>query len=228
MPFVDPTFDLAPFWLSLRVSALATLCVVSVGLPTAWVLARRSFPGKSLVSGLLTLPLVLPPTVLGYALLLMLGRRGFVGQWLESTWGVSVVFHWTGAAIATAVASFPLFLLPARGAIEAVDPGLEDAARLLGAGEWGVFFRVTAPLAWRGVLAGAVLSFARALGDFGATLMVAGDLPGRTRTASLAIYDAVQSGDSVRAAWFSGLIAAVSIVAATFAQRAQRPFRAVR
>lgn len=215
------SLDLAPFWLSIRVATLATLGVVAIGLPLAWCLARLRFRGKSLLAGALTLPLVLPPTVLGYALLLIMGRRGPIGMWLESIWGVTVVFHWTGAAIATAVASFPLFLLPARGAIEAVDPGLEDAARLLGKNEFGVFLGVTAPLAWRGILAGAVLSFARSLGDFGATLMVAGDIPGRTQTASLAIYDAVQAGDGGLAAAYSVLIATISIIAATFAHKAQ-------
>lgn len=215
--------EFSPFWLSLRVATLATALVAVVGVPTAWMLARLRFRGKSILSGALTLPLVLPPTVLGYGLLLLLGKRGPIGIWLEATWGVTLVFHWTGAAVATAVASFPLFLLPARGAIEGVDVGLEEAARLLGASEWGVFGRVTLPLAWRGLVAGGVLAFARSLGDFGATLMVAGDIPGRTRTASLAIYDAVQSGDANRAAAYSALIAVVSILAASLAQKALSP-----
>jgi molybdate transport system permease protein len=211
--------DLAPLWLSLRVASLATALVVALGLPLAYLLARGRFPGKGLLAGVLVLPLVLPPTVLGYYLLQVLGRRAWLGQWLEETWGVVVVFHWTGAVLASAVAAFPLFLLPARGAIEGVDPQLEDAARLLGRREWSVLLAVTLPLAWRGLAAGAVLAFARALGDFGATLMVAGDIPGRTRTAALAIYDAVQDNDHARAGWLSLCIAAASIAALWLVQR---------
>jgi molybdate transport system permease protein len=218
---VRPTVptDLAPFWLSLRVASLATLVVVALGTPTALALARLRFPGKGLVAGLLILPLVLPPTVLGYDLLQVLGRRAPLGMWLERTFGVVVVFHWTGAAIASAVAAFPLFLLPARGAFEGVDPNLEDVARLLGRTERSVFLGVTLPLAWRGLAAGAVLAFARALGDFGATLMVAGDIPGRTRTAALAIYDAVQVDDHATALRLTLLISAVSIAALVVVQR---------
>src|SRR4051794_25154666 len=150
----NPMIDLAPFWLSVRVAALATLAIVALGTPTAYLLARRTFPGKGLIAGLLILPLVLPPTVLGYELLLILGRRAPLGSWLEATWGVTLVFNWTGAVVASAVAAFPLFLLPARGAFEGVDPALEDVARLLGRGEWSVFAGVTVPLAWRGLAAG--------------------------------------------------------------------------
>ncbi len=211
---------LGPFWLSLKVASLATLLIVAAGLPAAWVLARREFPGKALVAGVLILPLVLPPTVLGYYLLQVLGRRAPVGRWLESTLGVTLVFHWSGAVIASAVAAFPLFLLPARGAFESVDPGLEDVARLLGRGERSVFLSVTLPLAWRGLAAGIVLSFARAMGDFGATLMVAGNIPGVTRTASLAIYDAiVQGNDPALAGRLTLLISGVSILALLFVQR---------
>ena len=214
--------DLDPFLLSLRVAASATLGIVAVGVPTALVLARGRFPGKGLAAGLLLLPLVLPPTVLGYALLQILGRGGPVGGWLERAFGVRLVFNWVGAVIASGVAAFPMFLVPARSAIEGVDPALEDAARLLGRGEWSVFAGVTVPLAWRGLVAGVVLAFARALGDFGATLMVAGDIPGRTRTASLAIFDAVSSGDSARAGFYGLLIASVSIAALVVAQWASR------
>lgn len=211
--------DLTPLWLSTRVATLATLLVVALGTPTARVLARGRFPGRGLIAGVLTLPLVLPPTVVGYALLLLLGRRGLFGGWLERSFGVSVVFHWSGAVVASAVAAFPLFLLPARGAFEGVDPALEDAARLLGRREGSVFASVTLPLAWRGLAAGAGLAFARALGDFGATLMVAGNIPGRTRTASLAIYDAVQAGDTEQAGRLSMAVAAVSIAALALIQR---------
>jgi molybdate transport system permease protein len=211
--------DLGPFWLSLRVAALATVVIVAAGMPIALLLARTRFPGKGLVAGILVLPLVLPPTVLGFYLLQIFGRRAPVGHWLEQTLGVAIVFHWTGAVVASAVAAFPLFLLPARGAFEAIDPALEDVARLLGRGEWSVFAAVTFPLAWRGLAAGMVLAFARALGDFGATLMVAGNIPGLTQTAALAIYDAVQVGDSARAGWLTFLISAISIVALVAVQR---------
>ncbi len=211
---------LGPFWLSLKVASLATGLIVAIGLPAAWLLARREFPGKSLLAGVLILPLVLPPTVLGYYLLQVLGRRSPVGHWLEATLGLTLVFHWSGAVVASAVAAFPLFLLPARGAFESVDPGLEDVARLLGRSETSVFLAVTLPLSWRGLAAGIVLAFARALGDFGATLMVAGNIPGVTRTASLAIYDAIVLGDDPSLAGrLTLLISGVSILALVVVQR---------
>lgn len=215
-----PVLVLGPFWLSLKVASLATGLIVAIGLPAAWILARRQFPGKSLLAGVLILPLVLPPTVLGYYLLQVLGRRAPVGHWLESTLGLTLVFHWSGAVVASAVAAFPLFLLPARSAFESVDPGLEDVARLLGRGEVSVFLAVTLPLSWRGLAAGIVLAFARALGDFGATLMVAGNIPGVTRTASLAIYDAIVLGDDpALARRLTLLISGVSILALVVVQR---------
>lgn len=204
--------ELAPLWLSLRVATLATLAIVLFGIPIAMVLARGRFPGKGLLAGVLVLPLVMPPTVLGYYLLQLLGRRAWFGAWLERTWGFTIVFHWSGAVIAAAVAAFPLFLLPARGAFEGVDPALEDAARLLGRRELSVFTSVTFPLAWRGLAAGAVLAFARALGDFGTTLMVAGDIPGLTQTASLAIYDAVQVADAAEAGRALRLTLCISLI----------------
>ncbi len=212
--------DLTPLWLSLRVASLATLLIVAFGLPAALLLARARFPGKPLVAGILILPLVLPPTVLGYYLLTILGRRSLLGHWLEETLGITLVFHWSGAVVASAVAAFPLFLLPARGAFESIDPMLEDAARLLGRGEISVCLAVTIPLAGRGLAAGVVLAFARALGDFGATLMVAGNIPGLTQTAALAIYDAVLVNDTARAGWLTLLISLVSITALFFVQRA--------
>jgi molybdate transport system permease protein len=212
--------DLAPLWLSVRVAAGATTLIVLAGMPLALLLARGRFPGKGLFAGFLVLPLVLPPTVLGYLLLLLLGRRTPLGGWLEHHLGLVLVFHWSGAVAASAVAAFPLFLLPARAAFEAIDPALEDVARLLGRRELAVFASVTLPLAWRGLAAGAVLAFARALGDFGATMMVAGDIPGLTQTGSLAIYDAVQAGDTSRAGWLTLWISLVSIAAVSLVQRA--------
>jgi molybdate transport system permease protein len=211
--------DLGPFWLSLRVASMATVLIVALGLPIALLLARVRFPGKSLVAGMLVLPLVLPPSVMGFYLLQLLGRRSMLGHFLEQTLGITLVFHWSGAVVASAVAAFPLFLLPARGAFEAIDPGLEDVARLLGRNELSVFWSVTLPLARRGLAAGIVLAFARALGDFGATLMVAGNIPGLTQTAALAIYDAVQVNDTHRAGWLTFWISLVSIVALLVVQR---------
>ena len=220
--------DLEPLGLSLKVATIATLLIVATGVPLALLLARGRFPGRGLLAGLLVLPMVLPPTVIGYYLLLILGRRAPLGFWLEQTLGVVVVFHWSGAVIASAVAAFPLFLIPARGAIEGVDPALEDVARLLGRRELSVFCSVTFPLAWRGIAAGSVLAFVRALGDFGATMMVAGNIPGRTQTAALAIYDAVNANDTRRAALLSLCISVVSILALGLVQRslpAARPGR---
>lgn len=225
---MNQPFDLTPLWLSLRVASLATIGVVLVGTPLAFLLARGRFPGKSLLAGLLVLPLVLPPTVLGFVLLELLGRRGPLGGWLDRAFGVGLVFHWSGAVVASAVAAFPLYLLPARSALESVDPALEDVARLLGRSEGSVLRNVTLPLAWRGLLAGAILAFARALGDFGATLMVAGDLPGRTRTAALAIYNAAQLGQTRQALLLSALMAAFATTALAVVQgrlAAPRPAR---
>jgi molybdate transport system permease protein len=211
--------DLGPFWLSLRVASVATLLIVALGMPLAFLLARTRFPGKSLFAGTLVLPLVLPPSVMGFYLLELLGRHSIVGHWLEHTLGITLVFHWSGAVVASAVAAFPLFLLPARGAFEAIDPALEDVARLLGRTELSVFCSVTFPLARRGLAAGAVLAFARALGDFGATMMVAGNIPGLTQTAALAIYDAVQENNTQRAGWLTLWVSLVSILALVVVQR---------
>ena len=214
------TNDLSPFWLSLRVASLATAVIVLLGTPLAVLLARRRFPGHAILAGVLVLPLVLPPTVLGYDLLQLLGRRSPLGWWLEHRLGIVVVFHWTGAVVASAVAAFPLFFLPARGAFEGVNPALENVARLLGRSELSVFWSVTVPLAWRGLAAGAVLAFVRALGDFGATLMVAGNIPGLTQTAALAIYDANETNDHARALALTLLVSAVAIAALVMVQRA--------
>ncbi len=178
-----------PLLLSLQVTAVATLLILIFGLALALVLARRRFPGKTLVETLVNLPLVLPPTVVGYYLLLALGRGGPLVEWL----GVRVLFTWGAATLASAIVGLPLMVGAARAAIANVDPALENAARTLGSSEIEVLWRVTLPLARRGILAGLVLAAARALGEFGATLMVAGNIPGRTQTLPLAIYDAVQN-----------------------------------
>ena len=183
-----------PLLLSLKVAGWATALDVAFGVAAALALARWRSGLRDVVDALLTLPLVMPPTVLGYYLLVLLGRRGPVGSRLD-TFGVRLVFTWQGAVIAATIAAFPLVLKAARSAFEAVDPQFEHAARTLGIGEAAVFFRVTLPLAARGIVGGALLAFARALGEFGATLMLAGNLPGRTQTLSLAVYSAVQAGD---------------------------------
>lgn len=183
------------FLLSLKVAGWATLIVTILGVAIGFALARSRFPGRDLLDTLLTLPMVLPPTVLGYYLLVLIGQRGELGGWLFETWGINLIFTWQGAVIAASVVAFPLVFKPARAAFEAVDGQLEQAARVLGLTETALFFRVTLPLAWRGILAGVLLAFARALGEFGATLMVAGSIPGKTQTLSVAIYEAVQAGE---------------------------------
>ncbi|HLM55868.1 MAG TPA: molybdate ABC transporter permease subunit [Pyrinomonadaceae bacterium] len=186
--------DLFPLWLSLRVAALSTLAVVVLGGALGWLLARRRFFGREALDAVVTLPLILPPTVLGYYLLVLLGRHGPVGRAYEFLTGSQLVFTWRGAVVAAAVGALPLMVKTARAAVASVDTEYEDAARTLGKSEWQVFGRVTLPLASKGLAAGGVLAFARALGDFGATLMVAGNIPGRTQTAAIAIYDATQAG----------------------------------
>ncbi len=187
-----------PAWtalaLSLKVAGWATALNLLLGVGVGFLLARASFPGRDLLDTLLTLPMVMPPTVLGYYLLVLLGRHGWLGGWLQETFGIHLIFTWQGAVIAASIISFPLVFKPARAAFEAVDGQLEQAARVLGIPELAVFFRVTLPLAWRGILAGLLLAFARALGEFGATLMVAGSIPGKTQTLSIAVWEAVQAG----------------------------------
>ena len=183
-----------PLWLTLKVAGVATSGAFVVGVALALVLTRCRFWGRDWLDGMLTLPLVMPPTVLGYYLIVVIGRKGWLGRWLYETCGISLMFTWQGAALASMLVAFPLLFKAARAAFEGVDHNLEKAARTLGLSEVAVFFRVTFPLAWRGVLAGTMLTFARAMGEFGATLMIAGNLPGKTQTLSLAVYDAVQAG----------------------------------
>lgn len=183
-----------PLLLSLKVAGWATLLNAILGVAAAYAIARWRSAARDVVDAILTLPLVLPPTVLGYYLLVLVGRRGVFGAWLESV-GIELVFTWQGAVLASTVVAFPLVLKSARAAFEGVDHQLENAARVLGISEVGIFFRVTLPMALPGIVAGVLLAFARALGEFGATLMVAGNLPGRTQTLSVAIYEAVQAGN---------------------------------
>lgn len=191
--------DWSALWLSLKVAGWATAINLVLGVAFGALLARRRFPGRELLDTVFTLPLVLPPTVLGYYLLVLVGRNGPLGAWLQDSFGINLVFTWQAAVIAAAVASFPLVFKPARAAFEGVDRQLEQAARTLGVSEVALFFRVSLPLAWRGILAGLLLAFARAMGEFGATIMVAGSIPGQTQTLSIAIYEAVQAGNDGRA-----------------------------
>ena len=181
-------------WFTTWVSALSTVVILPFGLGTAWLLARYQWPGKSLVETFISLPLVMPPVATGLILLKLLGRRGAVGGFLHDTLGFDIVFTWRGVLIALGVMSFPLLVRSTRVAFEEVNPRLEQIARTLGAGEWRTFLTITLPLAARGVMAGMILSFARALGEFGATIMVAGNIPGQTSTLSLSIFQSVQLG----------------------------------
>ena len=181
--------------LSLKVAGCATFINLILGTLLGYALAKTRVLGRDLLDTILTLPMVLPPTVMGYYLLVLFGSQGKLGQWLKQTFDINLIFTWQGAVLAATVVTFPLMVKPARAAFENVNPQLEQAARTLGVNEWAIFFRVTLPLAWRGILAGLLLAFARALGEFGATLMIAGSIPNETQTLSIAVYEAVQAGD---------------------------------
>lgn len=190
--------DLSPLWLSLKVATVSTALSFVTGLPLAHILARRRHPLVSMLDAFANLPLVLPPTVLGYYLLVAFGRNSPLGRALEAL-GMPLVFTWRGAVLAAWTVSMPLFLQAASAAFATVDRELEDVARTLGESGWSIFWRITLPLAGPGIVAGTLLAFARSLGDFGTTLMVAGNIPGHTQTMAIAIYDAVQAGDQARA-----------------------------
>jgi len=196
-----------------RMAVLSTLLLIPPGLAVAWLLAKLQWRGKTLVETLVTMPLVLPPVVTGLVLLKLFGRRGPIGHWLHERFAVDVVFTWRAVVIALAVMSLPLFVRTARAAFESVNPAFEEMARTLGANEWRVFFTVTLPLAGRGVLAGTTLALARALGEFGATIMVAGNIPGQTTTLSVAIYQYVQLGKDSHAWTLAALSAALAFLA---------------
>ncbi|MCC6868817.1 MAG: molybdate ABC transporter permease subunit [Burkholderiales bacterium] len=213
---------LVPLLLTLKVALWATFFAAVLGIAAGLLLARVRFPGRDTVDALLLLPMVLPPTVLGYYLLVAFGRHGAFGRWLEGTLGIELIFTWQGAVAAATVVAFPLVFKAARTAFEAVDRNLENAGRTLGYGEWTVFVRVSLPLAWRGIVAGAMLAFARAIGEFGATLMVAGNIPGRTQTMSIAIYEAVHAGDDALANTLVLIASAVCIVLLVAASHAVR------
>lgn len=206
-------------------AVLATLCALPPGIGLAWLLARGRWPGKTLLETLVTLPLVLPPVVTGLVLLQLFGRNGSVGKWLWETRGIEVVFTWKAVVLALTVMSMPLLVRTARAAFEAVDRRFEQQARTLGASESRVFLTITLPLARRGVLAGLLLAFARALGEFGATVMIAGNIPGETTTLSVAIYNLVQLGEDGKAWTFAGVSAVLAFVAVAASERLSRPRR---
>lgn len=198
--------------LSLKVSSIAVFISLPFGILCAWVLVRCTFPGKSLFDSLIHLPLVLPPVVVGYLLLVAMGRRGFIGQWLYDWFGFTFAFSWRGAVLAAGVMSFPLMVRAIRLALEAVDVKLEQAARTLGAGRWRVFFTITLPLTLPGIIAGTVLAFARSLGEFGATITFVANIPGETRTLPSAMYTLIQTPGGESAAARLCLIAIVLAV----------------
>ncbi len=216
------SIDWFPLWLSLRVASIATAFSLAAGVALAWLLASRNFRGKNLLDAVVTLPLVLPPTVLGYYLLVSIGRNSIFGRAFESATGHALVFTWQAAVIASTLHAVPLVVKSARAAFESVDGRFERAARSLGAPEWRVFARITLPLARRSLVAAAVLAFARSMGDFGTTLMVAGDIPHRTQTVSIAIYDAVESGSAQTARILVIVVSAVTIAIVYLANRLER------
>jgi molybdate transport system permease protein len=218
--------DWFPLWLSLRVAAIATVCVLTVGTLLAYLLSHKSFRGKHLLDSLITLPLVLPPTVLGYYLLVAVGRTSPFGHLYEAAFGQPLVFTWQAAVVAAFLHSAPIYVKAATAVLETVDYRFEWAAQSLGASEWRTFWRITLPLAWRGLSSLAALSFARSLGDFGVTIMVAGNIPGQTQTLSVAIYDAVESGSGTLARVLVLVVSAIAIALlwpAAYLSRRTRP-----
>lgn len=204
--------DWFPIKLSFAVASAATLIALIAGSALAWLLARKKFPGRNLIDSIITLPLVLPPTVLGYYLLVLLGTRSWFGGFLHRRFGIRLTFTVGAAIIAATIHALPLVTKSLRAAFEGVDPQLEAAARTLGLSGKMIFFRVTLPLASRGVLAATALAFARALGDFGVTIMIAGNIPGKTQTASVAIYDAIQAGRDNEAFTLAVIVSVVAVI----------------
>ncbi|SDE85181.1 molybdate transport system permease protein [Bhargavaea beijingensis] len=208
--------DLSPLALSLRVALLSTLLAAVTGIALARFMGRREFPGKSAAEALILLPLVLPPTVVGFGLIMLFGVNGPAGRLLEDWFGIRVVFTWIGAVIASFVVSLPLMYQSVQAAFEKVDPRWENVARTMGVSEWRIFRKVTFPLAWPGILAGLVLAFARGIGEFGATLMIAGFIPGETVTVPLAIYFSYEAGIIGEAIFWVVLITLLGLAAITW------------
>ncbi|MBT2582877.1 molybdate ABC transporter permease subunit [Planococcus sp. ISL-109] len=206
-------YDMSPLLLSLKVASISTICVFIVSVALARLMVRKDFFGKSIVDALILLPLVLPPTVIGFALIVLFGVNGPLGILLENLFGFRVVFTWIGAAIASFVVSLPLMYQSALAAFEKVDPRWENVGRTMGVSEWRIFQTVTFPLAWPGILAGVILAFARGIGEFGATLMIAGYIPGVTETIPLAIYFAYEAGQMDKAIFWVVIISALGVAA---------------
>ncbi|HVW30777.1 MAG TPA: molybdate ABC transporter permease subunit [Polyangiaceae bacterium] len=212
----------APLLLTFEVATLAVIASAAIGVTAGSLLARRKLPGSDLLNGIVTAPMVLPPTVLGYYVLVLFGRRSPLGRAFEAVTGTSIVFSFSGVVLAATIGSLPLVVMSSRAALESVDPVLRNAARTLGAGPLRAFLTVELPLAAPGIVAGLMLGFARALGDFGVTLMVAGDIPGHTQTASLAIYDAIQSNRENDALGMIGVLTFIAVGALFVAGRLTR------
>jgi len=203
--------DLSPLWISAKTAFAATVVTFFLGLAAAWLLAGYRGKAKGIIDSVLTLPMALPPTVVGFFLLLVFGRNGPIGRLLYSL-GTQVIFSWPATVIAASTVAFPLMYKTARGAFEQVDKNLIYAARTLGVSEWKIFWRITVPLAWPGIAAGAVLSFTRALGEFGATLMIAGNIPGKTQTIPIAIFFTAEGGEMGKALLWVVLIFVISFM----------------
>lgn len=211
--------DWFPLGLSLKVATVATLLALVIGIGLGWLFARTRLPGRWLLEPVFMLPLVLPPTVIGYGILVAAGRRSPLGAWLRERFDYTIIFSWHGAVVASALVALPLVMKAASAAFAGVDRDLEAAASTLRQSRWGVFLRVTLPLAWPGILAGTLLAFARAMGEFGASLMVAGSIPGQTQTLSMAIYDAVQAGADDQALLLVVVTSVVSVLVLMLSNR---------
>jgi molybdate transport system permease protein len=209
--------------LSLLVVSIATIAIALIGTAFGYLLAKRQFRGKELLDAILTLPMVLPPTVTGYYLILLLGKRGLLGTLLYDLTGWTIAFTWMAAVIASTVVALPLMIRSARASIESVNPDFEIASFIMGKSKLETFFRITLPLAGKGILAGIILSFARAFGEFGATLMLAGNIPGKTQTMPLAIYEAVASGEDAQAKWLALILTGISVTVVYITNRLSRP-----
>ena len=214
---------LTPLYLSLKVASFATIFALITGVLSAYLISRYKGRFVDLIDALLTLPMVMPPPVLGYYLLVFLGRKSALGEFLQNNFGINLIFTWEGAVLAAGLVAFPLVYKAGRAALEDVELHFQDAGRILGLSEWMVFLRITLPLAWRGILAGGMLAFARALGEFGATLMVAGNLPGKTQTLSVAVYAAVQAGKNDLANFLVILISVVCVLILVASGRLIKP-----
>lgn len=213
-----------PLYLSFKVAAIATVLDVLIGLPVAYYLSRSKGKISAFLDSLVTLPIVLPPTVLGYYLLVLLGRQSVIGSFLEDQLGIAIVFTQTGAVIASLIVSIPYFIQSAKTSFESIEGNLLDAARVLGRSEWNIFFTVMIPLSWRGLILGVMLVFARALGDFGATLMVAGAIPDETMTMPVAIYEALLAGDTRMVNILVVILTVVSLIVLYGIKRIEKQF----